>query len=109
MNAVELYGDLDTFYQIRADNYAKEYLLKFIDDVVEKDVNLNYLGSHKIQFDFRGKNKTKYNEVLDQFIRYVQTVYRLRHQKQTNHKKHSKTKIHNTFYDLQKKTKEKLL
>lgn len=101
---VELYRDVNRFYQIRGDTFARNYVLVFVKMVNENHVrieNLNdwYLQNRdNIKYDFTGKNRKQYEQVLSQFIRYVRAVYGLNIAKSPPYKK--RTRIYDSYNDL---------
>lgn len=106
MDRVKLYREVNNFYQIRGDNFARNYIMVFVKMVLNQKIPLKNLkewflnNKSNIKFDFRGKNKDEYEIVLHQFIRYINAVYGISEINVKNNKR--KTKIHKTYYDLKK-------
>lgn len=104
MNRMELYREVNNFYQIRGDSFAKNYILTFVKMVSENNVKIedfeNWLlqNENNIKFDFRGKNKKQYNKVLRQFVRYLNAICGLNNPQQKNNKR--KTRIYETYHEM---------
>lgn len=109
MDKLKLFREINNFYQIRGDNFARDYVLRFVDLIIEHNVELEDLGKwykvnkNKIKYDFPVGAKPKYERVLNQFIKYVGVVFEVKLFR-NSFPKHPprRTKIHNTYHDFQK-------
>ncbi len=104
MNAVELYKELDTFYQIRGDNYGYKYLSSFVKMVLDDDVPVSefesYFKKNKDNIaDYNENTLVSYQGVLKQFIKYVCLTENISSARSMGGSKKT-TKIYDTFQNF---------
>lgn len=79
MNTVELFRELNTFYQIRGDNYGRKFISEIIQASAENKVQPvdyeSFYESNRQHFHEYNEGTIKsYLVVLRQFVRYVTVV-----------------------------------
>lgn len=111
MKAIELYDELQQFYEIRGDKIGYYYLLDFIELVTKEKVLVKDFmkwyktDRKKLGVGLKPNTIKNYNVVLKQFIRYLTAVDGLEEFKKKPIKVPEKvktTKIHDTFHDFKK-------
>ncbi len=106
MNTVELYKELDTFYQIRGDRYAYNYLSLFVKRVLNDKVPVeeyrDYYEKNKDNIaTYKKDTLVNYQGVLKQFIKFVTLTNDLSSAR-SKEKSKKTTKIHDTFQQFQR-------
>lgn len=104
-----LFKELNSFYRIRGDGYARDYLEEFVRTVVAEDVKIpdlkmwvRYKRSH-VCFEFPVGVERNYVRVLFQFVRYLSVLYESSQVSGVRSVRSRRcTRIYDTFYDLQK-------
>ena len=109
MDTIELYRELNTFYQIRGDEYARNYLCSFINMVLEEKIPvsefMSFFEKNKNKIGNYGKTtESCYQPVLKQFIKYVSLVDGISTRKPKSQKT-KKTKIYDDFHTFQNHNK----
>lgn len=112
MDDFQIYKSLDIFYDIRGDNLGRDYINEFLRVTSSENVKQEKYGEwlelhgHKLGRKYRPDTRKNYRGVLRQFIRFINATNNLEKVKKQQKKnkdvvKKPRTKIHNTYYDMQ--------
>ena len=99
MNHNYLYDKLESFYVIRGDEYAKEYLTDFIKTIIDVGINVEdvsgWYEKNKRKWS-KGAKSENYENVLNSYIQYLSLSSFLDREMQSK----KTTKIHDSFHDF---------
>ena len=108
MNISDVYIELEKFYEIRGDSYAKKYVMDFIKKAGGENIKPEQYGwwfhNHKDEIgeSYKKDTKVNYQRILTQFIRYLDLIVMKKQMgsKKNTHKR-KPTKIYDTYYKFQ--------
>lgn len=116
MGSVDLYKLIGSFYSIRGDNYARDYIQFFVKKVMKCGVSVDDLGEwcvcnvDELGFEFGDVDVDSYKFVLAQFVKYVRVVGSgvVVSSGGGVRSRRGKIKIYDTFYELQCASDDKI-
>lgn len=105
MDTEKIHDEINNFYNIRQDNYARDIVEEFTQNAITDNIPISEYKTYFKEYDKNKKLSKKDKKVLLLFIKYVGLGYALS-QKRINRR--NRIKIYDSFQELQQTTSQRL-